>query len=71
MLIAVCLIASHTVCIIGNLVLFGRISGIFANEAFVNACGHEGQSLIMTNKSYSLCPFGIELNAYNYARLHR
>jgi hypothetical protein len=64
MIIAMCLLILHGFSIIANLVLVAQLAGLFINQSFSGSCYLDQQD------SYK-CPLGIELNSFNYVRLHR
>ncbi|UJR34425.1 hypothetical protein I4U23_021832 [Adineta vaga] len=61
----------HAACVIGNLALFGKITGIFAIESFDNNCHNDYENLTTVASNLNDCLPGIELNAFNYERLHK
>ncbi|UJR18771.1 hypothetical protein I4U23_005677 [Adineta vaga] len=71
-IISFLLLIVHTVCVIANLGLYGKVTGIFAIESFENNCQYDDYGNLKTsiNNLYD-CPPGIELNAFNYERLHK
>jgi hypothetical protein len=71
MFIAACLIVVHTVCILTNLFLFGRVTGIFVVESFGGNCDHKQQGSTGKNTNNNICPLGIELNPFNYIRFQK
>ncbi|CAF0845843.1 unnamed protein product [Adineta steineri] len=70
-IIALCLILIHEVCVLANVILFGRITGLFATTSFAVDCNNRYQNLTSTNINNSVCPLGIDLNPLNYDRLHK
>ncbi|CAF1432493.1 unnamed protein product [Adineta steineri] len=69
-IIALCLILIHEVCVLANVILFGRITGLFATTSFAVDCNNQYQNLTSTIIKNSVCPLGIDLNPLNYDRLH-
>jgi TctA family transporter len=53
-----------------NLVIFGLLTGMYAEQSFSEShnCRQNSSVIIMSDTG---CPFGINLNMFNYARLHR
>ncbi|CAF1182935.1 unnamed protein product [Adineta steineri] len=66
---ALCLIVGHIVCILANIILFGRITGLFATTSFAVDCNN--QNLTSTIINNTVCPPGVDLNPLNYDRLHK
>jgi hypothetical protein len=61
----------YGICMVANVVLFGQITGAFATESFSGYCHlHQQQNSSMTSVENKICPMGIELNPYNYDKLH-
>jgi hypothetical protein len=71
MFIAVCLVLLHSCCLLANSVVFGRLTGLFAIKSFGDSCDHQHQNSIILNTRNYDCPAGIELNPFNYDRLHK
>ncbi|CAF3961539.1 unnamed protein product [Rotaria sp. Silwood1] len=60
-----CLILLHTICILANIILFGRLTGIFATESFGDACDYQHQNLIAPIKNNNTYSQGTELITFN------
>jgi hypothetical protein len=71
MFIAVCLIIVHALCILANSVISGRLTGLFAMKSFGNNCDYQNEKSNIVNTSNYNCPLGIEVNPFNYDRLHK
>ncbi|CAF1372782.1 unnamed protein product [Adineta steineri] len=71
MIIALCLILGHTACLLANVILFGRITGLFATTSFSVDCDNQYKNLTSTIINSSVCPLDIDLNPLNYNRLHK
>lgn len=54
----------------GRTIIFAQLTSIFAAESF-NKHRHRLQVNISNDISAIKCPFGIELNIFNYDRLHK
>jgi hypothetical protein len=53
------------------MIVFGRVTGIFAVHSFGGTCEQRQQySMTPSGKNYT-CPLGIDLNSFNYARFHK
>ncbi|CAF4031411.1 unnamed protein product [Adineta steineri] len=59
------------VCTLANVILFGRITGLFATTSFDIDCENQYQNSVSTTINNSVCLFGIDLNPLNYNRLHK
>ncbi|CAF5024576.1 unnamed protein product [Rotaria sp. Silwood1] len=70
MLLALCLMLFHTVCILASLVLFGRVTGLFAIQSFGDNCYDQRQNSIIAIKNNNTYPEGIELNIFNNVSSH-
>ncbi|CAF3813018.1 unnamed protein product, partial [Adineta steineri] len=68
---ALCFMLGDIVCALTTLILFGRITGLFATTSFSIDCHNQYQNLTSTIINNSVCPFGIDLNPLNYDRLHK
>ncbi|CAF1156838.1 unnamed protein product, partial [Rotaria sordida] len=71
MFIAICLILVHAFCIIANLILFGRLTGLFVIESFGDNCDHQYRNSIapiIHNNTYFQ---DIELRIFNHAPSHK
>ncbi|CAF1012520.1 unnamed protein product [Adineta steineri] len=71
MIIALCLILGHTACLLANVILFGRITGLFATTSFSVDCDNQYKNLTSTIINSSVCSLDIDLNPLNYDRLHK
>ncbi|CAF1410244.1 unnamed protein product [Adineta steineri] len=54
-----------------TIILFGRITGLFATKSFSVDCHNQYENFVSTIINNSVCPFGIDLNPFNYDRLHK
>ncbi|CAF1559810.1 unnamed protein product, partial [Adineta steineri] len=70
-IIAVCFMLGDVVCILANVILFGRMTGLFATTSFAVDCHNQYENSVSTIINNSVCPFGIDLNPLNYDRLHK
>lgn len=62
----------YGVCVTAHVVIFSRLTGTFAIQAFSDFCDrHQQQNGSITVLSGHVCPLGIELNPFNNAQLHR
>ncbi|CAF0775086.1 unnamed protein product [Adineta steineri] len=61
----------HAVSVLANIILFGRITGLFATTSFAVDCDNQYQNLESGIINNTICPFGIDLNPLNYDRLHK
>ncbi|CAF1285349.1 unnamed protein product [Adineta steineri] len=59
------------VCALTTIILFGRITGLFATKSFSVDCHNQYENFVSTIINNSVCPFGIDLNSFNYDRLHK
>ncbi|CAF0847127.1 unnamed protein product [Adineta steineri] len=71
MLVALCFAVGHAACIVTNQILFGRITGIFAQQSFAADCHDQQLQFISRNINKSVCPLGIELSLSNDVQLHK
>ncbi|CAF0997871.1 unnamed protein product [Adineta steineri] len=71
MMIALCLMLVHIACILANVILFGRITGLFATTSFAVDCDDHYENFTSAIINNSVCPLGINLNPLNYDRLHK
>jgi ABC-type transporter Mla maintaining outer membrane lipid asymmetry permease subunit MlaE len=71
MVLSVCHRLLAAFCIIGALVLFGKVTGMFAAESFAENCSGQHQNSFDTVKNNITCPLGIELNPFNFIDLHK
>lgn len=65
-----CLIGIHTSCSVVDLVLFGRLAGLFAVKSFGDHCDFQHTSSIAPMKNNNTYSERIELNAFNDASWH-
>ena len=56
---------------VGNLVIIGRLTGSFAELSYITYCSNQQENVSITATSSNRCPLGIDLNSFNYDRLHR
>ncbi|CAF4218951.1 unnamed protein product, partial [Adineta steineri] len=70
-IIAVCFMLGDVVCALANVILFGRITGLFATRLFVVDCHNQYENSVSAIINNTVCPFGIDLNPLNYDRLHK
>ncbi|CAF3296104.1 unnamed protein product [Rotaria sp. Silwood2] len=71
MLLGICLGVLHAICIVANLVFFGRLTGIFVTESFGDNCDHQYQNSTASIKNYDAYPQAIKLNIFNNAPSHK
>ncbi|CAF4089268.1 unnamed protein product [Adineta steineri] len=71
MILGLFFVLMHGVCALANIILFGRITGLFATTSFAVDCDTQYQNLESTIINNTVCPLGIDLNALNYDRLHK
>ncbi|CAF4115308.1 unnamed protein product, partial [Adineta steineri] len=71
MILGLFFVLMHGVCALANIILFGRITGLFATTSFAVDCDNQYQNLESTIINNTVCPLGIDLNALNYDRLHK
>ncbi|CAF4504776.1 unnamed protein product [Rotaria sp. Silwood2] len=71
MLLGICLGVLHAICIVANLVFFGRLTGIFVTESFGDNCDHQYQNSTASIKNYDTYPQAIKLNIFNNAPSHK
>ncbi|CAF1396036.1 unnamed protein product [Adineta steineri] len=71
MLTALCFLLAHAACILANVILFGRITGLFATTSFTVDCHNQYENSVSTIINNTICPFGTDLNPLNYDRLHK
>ncbi|CAF0906256.1 unnamed protein product [Adineta steineri] len=70
-IIGLCFMLGSVVCALANVILFGRITGLFATTSFAVDCGNQYENSVFTIINNTVCPFGIDLNPLNYDRLHK
>ncbi|CAF4244189.1 unnamed protein product, partial [Adineta steineri] len=70
-IIGLCFMLGSVVCALANVILFGRITGLFATTSFAVDCDNQYQNPVSTIINNTVCPFGIDLNPLNYDRLHK
>ncbi|CAF0776180.1 unnamed protein product [Adineta steineri] len=61
----------HVAGVLANVILFSRITGLFATTSFAVDCDNQYQNIASTIINNSICPFGIDLNPINYDRLYK
>ncbi|CAF1514394.1 unnamed protein product [Adineta ricciae] len=66
--IGFCAAILHGICYSAYLILFGRITGVFAMQSFGGHCNQKQKNISSNNPN---CPLGIELNLGNFSRLHK
>ncbi|CAF1376631.1 unnamed protein product [Rotaria sordida] len=71
MFIAVCLIVIYTICFLMSLILFGRLTGIFATKSFGDNCDYQHQNSIGPIKNNNTYSPVIELNLFNNNPLYK
>ncbi|CAF4444040.1 unnamed protein product, partial [Adineta steineri] len=71
LIINLCLVLVHVICILANVILFARITGLFATRSFALDCHNQYKNIESSIINNSQCPFGIDLNSLNYDRLHK
>ncbi|CAF0891101.1 unnamed protein product [Adineta steineri] len=71
LIITLCLVLVHVICILANVILFARITGLFATRSFALDCHNQYKNIESSIINNSICPFGIDLNSLNYDRLHK
>ncbi|CAF0897185.1 unnamed protein product [Adineta steineri] len=70
-IIAFCFVLLHGFFMLANVILFGRITGLFATTSFAVDCHNQYENFASTIINNTVCPFGIDLNPLNYDRLHK
>ncbi|CAF1318246.1 unnamed protein product [Rotaria sordida] len=65
MFIAACFLMLHTICNLIHLLLFGRLTGLFATESFGDNCDYRHQNTIGPTKNNNTYSQVIELNRFN------
>ncbi|CAF1519598.1 unnamed protein product, partial [Rotaria sordida] len=71
MFIAMCFMLLHTSCILANLFLFGRLTGLFTIESFGGSCDHQYKNSIAPITNNNTYPQDIQLNILNEALSHK
>ncbi|CAF4027162.1 unnamed protein product, partial [Adineta steineri] len=71
LILGLCLMVALVVSIRVNVILFGRITGLFVTTSFAVDCHNQYENLVSTIINNSVCPFGIDLNPLNFDRLHK
>ncbi|CAF1055844.1 unnamed protein product [Adineta steineri] len=66
-----CFMLGDVVSSLATVILFGRITGLFATTQFAVDCDNQYQNSVSTIINNTVCPFGIDLNPLNYDRLHK
>ncbi|CAF0731721.1 unnamed protein product [Adineta steineri] len=70
-IIALCFMVGDIFCLLADIILFGRITGLFAATSFAVDCHNQYKNSLSKIINNSVCPFGIDLNPLNYDRLHK
>ncbi|CAF1259545.1 unnamed protein product [Adineta steineri] len=71
LIIALSLILGHAACLLAKVILFGRITGLFATTSFSVDCHNQYENFASTIINNSVCPLGIDLNSLNSDRLYK
>ncbi|CAF0906238.1 unnamed protein product [Adineta steineri] len=71
MITALCFMLGDVVCALATIILFGRITGLFATTQFAVDCDNQYQNSVSAVINNTACPFGIDLNPLNYDRIHK
>ncbi|CAF0915009.1 unnamed protein product [Adineta steineri] len=71
LILGLCFMLGHAVGVIANVILFGRITGLFATTSFAVDCDNQYKNLESGIINNTLCPLGINLDPLNYDRLHK
>ncbi|CAF1456940.1 unnamed protein product [Adineta steineri] len=71
LILGLCFMLTLIVSIRVNVILFGRITGLFVTTSFAVDCHNQYKNLVPTIINNSVCPFGIDLNPLNFDRLHK
>ncbi|CAF1003992.1 unnamed protein product [Adineta steineri] len=71
LILGLCFMLVHVVGTLANVILFGRITGLFATTSFAVDCDNQYQNLASTIINNTICPLGIGLNPLNYDRLNK
>ncbi|CAF1214555.1 unnamed protein product [Adineta steineri] len=70
-IIALCFMVGDIFCLLADIILFGRITGLFAATSFAVDCHNQYENSLSKIINSSVCPLGIDLNPLNYDRLHK
>ncbi|CAF2145630.1 unnamed protein product, partial [Rotaria magnacalcarata] len=70
MFTTLCLLLFQALCITANMVIFSRLTGLFAIKSFGNDCRYQHDNSLILNMSNYICPEGIEINSSNYVQYH-
>ncbi|CAF1393329.1 unnamed protein product [Adineta steineri] len=65
LILGLCFMLGHVVGAIANVILFGRITGLFATTSFAVDCTNQYKNFVSTILNNTVCPFGIDLNPLN------
>ena len=60
----------YAICFLTNMILAGRLAGLFAIESFSDSC-HPPPNSFDTIKNNTICPLGIDLNSFNFAHFYK
>ncbi|CAF1391466.1 unnamed protein product [Adineta steineri] len=71
LILGLCFMLVHVVGTLANVILFGRITGLFTTTSFAVDCDNQYQNLASTIINNTICPLGIDLNPLNYDRLNK
>ena len=71
MIVGLCFIVLEVFCMIAILFFFGRLTGLFADESSAAICASQYRNSVNGIFNNFTCPFGIDLNSFNFPRLHR
>ncbi|CAF0924787.1 unnamed protein product [Adineta steineri] len=71
MIIGLFFMLGDITCALANVILFGRITGLFATILFAVDCDIQYENSVSTIINNTVCPLGIDLNPLNYDRLYK
>ena len=71
MISAMLIIVVETGFLVAGIVLFSRVSGLFAMESFADTCRRQQQASVHVNQKNITCPLGVHLNPINFDHLHK
>ncbi|CAF1433676.1 unnamed protein product [Adineta steineri] len=71
LILGLCFMLVHVAGVLVNIILFGRITGVFATTSFAVDCHNQYQNFASTIINNTVCPLGIDINPLNYDRLHK
>ncbi|CAF4069513.1 unnamed protein product, partial [Adineta steineri] len=71
LILGLCFMLGHVVGVLANVILFGRIMGLFTTTSFAVDCDNQYKNLESGIINNTLCPLGIDLDPLNYDRLHK